>query len=105
MEPTSESRQQRRARERAEAKAARRAAPARPLSVDELRALSFNQLARPNCSACGGPIRWVGADEARTHGLDVDAAKAHLHATDDEAMEYWVCDSCGEAGAMGPTKV
>lgn len=62
----------------------------------------FNRLARKSCSECGAPVKWVDAEAARAHGMDVQEALGFLGVSSADDVECWVCTGCDNAGVMGP---
>lgn len=62
----------------------------------------FNRTARKTCSECGAAVKWVDAQAARDHGLDLDKALGFLGTSSPEEVECWVCTACDNAGVMGP---
>lgn len=61
---------------------------------------SVSATVRQECTECAGPIRWVGADEARQLGHDVDAALVQMaaHGNDAERVDIWTCERPGCSG-------
>ncbi len=60
-------------------------------------------LARPSCSGCRGPVRWLGTGEAVQvlGAAEVSGLLGRLHsAMPGEWVEFWHCARCGESGAM-----
>lgn len=82
-----------------------RARPMGELVVDRAAETAWAHQMRTACDECGAAVRWVDADEAARHGLDVaDAARA-LGVASIDGLDVWVCTRCGNAGVMGPTQM
>ena len=62
---------------------------------------SFNHAVRKSCSERGAPVKWVDAEAASAHGLDVDQALQFVGARSAQEVEFWICTSCDNAGVMG----
>ena len=63
---------------------------------------NLNRMFRKSCSDCDGPITWTDEEGARNQGMDVDQALAFMGAAAGTPLEWWVCETCGNAGLMGP---
>jgi hypothetical protein len=61
-----------------------------------------NRMFRKTCPDCGGAITWTDESGAREHGMDVDQALEFIGAPRDGSLEWWICETCGNAGLMGP---
>lgn len=56
---------------------------------------------RSSCNECGAPVKWVGAEEASAHGMDLVEAARQLGVPSVEGLDVWVCTRCDNGGVMG----
>jgi hypothetical protein len=61
----------------------------------------LNRAVRKSCSECGASVKWVDAEAASAHGLDVEQALQFVGARSAQDVEFWICTTCDNAGVMG----
>lgn len=61
----------------------------------------MSRTARQACDQCQAPVKWVGAEEAKAHGMDVTEALGFLGVSSAEGLDIWICTRCDNGGVMG----